>query len=318
MRTLYALAFSMMLWAGVSVAAHAAPAHEFRDCPNCPPMVSVPAGKFMMGASLAEEERQGMPVAQRGRSLPVHEVTIAQPFAMGEYPVTVAEFRAFVQETGYPIENSCTMQHRQDGHWVYERNRGYSWRDPGFPQKDDYPVVCVSWDDAQAYADWLSKKTGHHYTLPSEAQYEYALRAGTQTSFFWGDNRDATACLYSNQPDLDQAAALGNVPTGPAYRFQCHDGYGWTSPVNAYKPNPFGLHDMQGNIWEWVEDCANNNHEGAPADGSARLTGDCDGRMSKGGSYGNAAFSAYAGIRVFRDADYRGHSWGFRVARTDL
>jgi formylglycine-generating enzyme required for sulfatase activity len=317
MRTWIALIFSTILLAGASAAAHAAPAHEFRDCPDCPPMVNVPAGKFMMGASLAEEERQGMPVAQRGHSLPVHEVTIARPFAMGEYPITVVEFRTFVRETGYPIDESCVQQHRQDGHWVYEKSRGYSWRDPGFPQGDNYPVVCVNWDDATAYAAWLSKKTGHHYVLPSEAQYEYALRAGTTTSFFWGDDRDANACLYSNQPDLDQAATLGNVPTGPAYRFPCHDGYGWTSPVNAYKPNPWGLHDMQGNIWEWVADCSNQTHQGAPTDGSARMTGDCDGHMSKGGSYGNAAFSAYAGIRVFRDTEYRGHSWGFRVARLD-
>jgi formylglycine-generating enzyme required for sulfatase activity len=303
---------------GLAAGARAEPGRTFRDCAtSCPPMVQVPAGHFLMGASLAEEERQGMPVAQRGRSIPQHEVTFAHPFAMGKYPVTVGEFRAFVQESGYKVDESCTNQHRQDGHWIYENTRGYSWRDPGFLQTDDYPVVCVTWDDAMAYAAWLGRKTGHHYTLPSEAEYEYAARAGTTTSFFWGDNRDAQACLYANEPDLDQAKALGDVPSGPDYRFQCHDGYAWTSPVGVYRPNAFGLYDMLGNIWEWTADCSNPNYEGAPTDGSAWMTGDCDGHATRGGSYGNAVFSAYAGIRAPRDGDYRGHSFGFRVARVD-
>lgn len=164
----------------------------------------------------------------------------------------------------------------------------------------------------------MSKKTGHKYAVPNEAQYEYALRAGTTTNYFWGDNdRTPRACEYSNQPDLDQAKAMGNVPTGPEYRFQCHDGYGYTSPIGTYKPNPWGLRDMQGNIWEWTSDCWNDTLAGAPTDGSTRTTGDCDARSSRGGSYGNAAFSSYAGIRAPRHASYVGHSWGFRIVRND-
>ncbi|MBY0422726.1 MAG: formylglycine-generating enzyme family protein, partial [Parvularculaceae bacterium] len=165
---------------------------------------------------------------------------------------------------------------------------------------------------------WLSKKTGKRYAVPNESQYEYAARAGATTTFYWGNERDARACEYSNQPDFAQVRALGGkAPSGPEYRFQCDDGYGFTSPVATYKPNAWGLFDMQGNIWEWTSDCWNDSYEGAPGDGSTRTTGDCDARSSRGGSYGNAAFSAYLGIRAPRHATFVGHSWGFRVVRND-
>lgn len=294
----------------------AANAREFKDCSNCPDMVRVPAGSFTMGASLEEEIRHGLSEANRGHSVPLREVTFARGFAMGKTPVTVAQFRAFVDESGYKASESCFNQRYNDGHFIYENARGYSWRSPGFAQGDDYPVVCVSSEDADAYTAWLSKKTGHNYSLPNEAQYEYSLRAGTKTSFFWGDDRDARACEYSNQPDFAQADAL-KAPRGPEYRFQCDDGYAFTSPVGHYKPNPWGLYDMQGNIWEWTADCYNTNYQGAPTDGSTWTTGDCDARPSRGGSYGNAAQSAFAGIRAPRHASYVGHSWGFRVVRND-
>jgi formylglycine-generating enzyme required for sulfatase activity len=286
-------------------------------------MVPIKSGSFQMGASLEEEERQGqakMSENVRGRSTPVHNVTFTRGFAMGKMPVTVAQFRTFVDETGYRTSDSCYSQHKVDNHFIYESVPGFTWRSPGFPQDDHHPVVCVSGEDAEAYAAWLSKKTGHEYAVPNEAQYEYALRAGTTTSFFWGNDRaqaNDIACQYSNQPDLDQGKEMGNVPMGWDYRFQCNDGYAYTSPVGNYKPNQWGLYDMQGNIWEWTSDCWNENYKDAPADGSTRTTGDCDARSSRGGSYGNAAFSAYAGIRAPRHVSYVGHSWGFRVVRND-
>jgi sulfatase modifying factor 1 len=317
MRACYSLLFILVAWKGVTIGAHAESSASFRDCPQCPELVWVPPGHFLMGASPAEEKRQGMSASASGKAVPLHEVTFAKRFAMGKYPVTRGEFREFVEETGYHVPEFCTVQYRQDGHMVYESARGYSWRDPSYAQTDQHPVVCVNWDDAMAYVTWLSKKTGHHYSLPNEAQYEYSARAGTTTSFFWGDTRDAQACLYANLPDLDQGRAMGDVPMGPDYRFQCSDGYAYTSPVGIYRPNGFGLYDMFGNIWEWVADCWNSNYQGAPTDGSTWLAGDCDGHPSRGGSFGNAVFSAFAGVRVQRDADYRGHSWGFRVARVD-
>lgn len=313
-----ALGFGQAVQARPAASRHvaAAASKELKDCVNCPALVRIEPGSFSMGASLEEEIRHGLSEANRGHSLPVHTVTFTKGFAMGKYPVTVAQYRAFVDETGYKGSESCFNQRYNDGHFIYENARGYNWRSPGFPQGDDYPVVCVSAEDADAYTAWLSKKTGHKYALPNEAQYEYALRAGTKTSFFWGDDRDATACLYSNQPDFDQAKELG-APSGPAYRFQCSDGFAWTSPVGHYKPNQWGLYDMQGNIWEWTADCYNTDYKGAPTDGSTWMTGDCDARPSRGGSYGNAAQSAFAGIRAPRSASYNGHSWGFRVVRND-
>lgn len=302
---------------GAAAAVHAT-GTSFRDCPDCPDMVTMPTGTFVMGTSLAEEERHGFPAHGRGKSLPQHKVTFRVPFAMGKFPVTVAQFRTFVNETGYAPAEACFTNIYNGAFSIYEETRGYTWRAPGYPQDDRHPVVCVSSEDAEAYADWLSRKTGHAYAVPNEAQYEYATRAGTTTSFFWGDARDAKACEYSNQPDLDQGRHHGNVPMGDEYRFQCSDGYAFTSPVGTYKANPWGLYDMQGNIWEWTSDCWNESYAGAPNDGSTWTQGDCDARPSRGGSWGNAAFSAMAGIRTPRAAGFVGHSWGFRVVRNDM
>jgi formylglycine-generating enzyme required for sulfatase activity len=318
MRIWHLMMIATLAWCCSNLGAIAAPAPPkmFSDCTNCPQMVALPPGGFTMGISADQEKAQGMPAPQTGRSGPPHTVTFGKGYAISAYPITVAQFREFVEDSGYHTSDSCYSQHMSDGHFIYENSRGYTWRDPGFPQNDKHPVVCVNWDDAMAYAAWLSKKTGHQYSVPNEAQYEYAARGGTTTLFFWGDKRDATACQYANEPDLDQAKAL-NAPSGPDYRFQCSDGYAFTSPVGSFKPNPFGLYDMLGNIWEWTADCWNDNYNGAPTDGSTWKTGDCDAHPSHGGSYGNAVFSAYSAIRVPRDADYVGHSWGFRVVRND-
>jgi formylglycine-generating enzyme required for sulfatase activity len=305
-----------VLMTGTATAKGSAP-KAYHDCAiGCPEMMPVPAGSFIMGITPEAEVVRGMPKPQTGKAFPLTRITFAKSFAMGRYPVTVAQFRQFVLETGYEAPDACYSQHMVDGHFIYEEVRGYSWRSPGFQQDDNHPVVCVNADDAEAYAAWLSKKTGHKYALPNEAQYEYAARAGTTTDFFWGDVRDE-GCPYSNQPDLDQAAALGNVPTGPKYRFQCHDGFAWTSPVGHFKPNPWGLYDMLGNIWEWTADCWSDTLADIPTDGSTRKTGDCDARSSRGGSYGNAAFSTYVAVRAPRHGGYVGHSWGFRVVRLD-
>jgi formylglycine-generating enzyme required for sulfatase activity len=307
---------SLVALAVLRVPAAAAAPGVFRDCPDCPPMRRLPAGSFMMGASPEVEARLGGPPSSRGRSQPVHRVTFARPFAIGEYPVTVGQFRRFVQATGYDAGDTCYTQHRVDGHTVYEAARGYSWRDPGFPQGDDHPVVCVSWDDAMAYAAWLSRKTGHIYSLPNQSEYEYALRSGTTTAFFWGDglaDHDDTACRWANVGDLDYGRALGHLESGRKYLFQCSDGWVFTSPVGRFKPNPFGLYDMVGNVFEHLEDCWTPTHAGAPADGSTRKDGDCNAHPVMGGA--DVTFIAYSGARHVRDNDYRGHTYGFRVVR---
>jgi formylglycine-generating enzyme required for sulfatase activity len=311
----YALA-AAALWLGAAAGAAAqTPGKSFRDCPTCPQMTWVPAGSFTMGVSAADEQREGMPAVVRGRAQPLHQVTFKAPFAVGTFPVTRGEYRAFVQETGRATKDSCYTQHVTDGHSVYEDATGYSWRDPGIPQTDDHPVVCVDFGDATAYAAWLSRKTGHAYRLLSEAEFEYAARGGTRTLFFWGDDRDK-ACTYANVQDLAGGRSLGDVPMTRDYRAQCDDGYVFTSPVGHFKPNPYGLYDMTGEVWEWVADCWNKTYDGAPTDGSPALTGDCDLHPTAGGSYGNVIWYAHAGARAFKDYDYRGHSFGFRVARS--
>jgi len=170
----------------------------------------------------------------------------------------------------------------------------------------------VSWDDAQAYVAWLSAKTGHVYRLPTEAEWEYAARAGTTTARYFSDN-PAEFCRYTNVGDLDYSE---QHPGDSGVNRACRDGYAFTSPVGSFPPNRFGLYDMLGNVLNWTEDCWNANYSGAPADGTACQSGDCGRRVVRGGSWD-------ADLSVVRSAYRRGlrtskrvTSFGFRVART--
>lgn len=301
---------------GANVASPQSPGKTFRDCANCPEMVPIPPGSFTMGVLLDEEDRVNLPADRRGWSEPQREVRIAYSFAVGKYEVTRDEFLRFVSETNRPDPIGCFVlqsilrgdQNRRAG--LYIGFRGLGWRRSGFPQTDRHPVVCVNWIDAQAYAAWLSTKTGKPYRLLTEAEWEYAARAGTTGPWFWGDNLDA-ACGYANVPDLTLLAVLPGARVA-----KCRDGYWHTAPVGIYQPNAFGLHDVLGNVWEWTEDCWNRNYDGAPADGSAWTIGECGRRVVRGGAYNSGAtfpprlgyrFGDVAGVRVF--------DGGFRVAR---
>ena len=200
----------------------------FRDCATCPEMVVLPAGKFMMG-SLEEE---------RGRwdsEGPQRQVTILKPFAVGKYEVTVGQYAEFVRETKHKAGN-CDL------------SKGNSWDNPGFKQTNNHPVVCVSWNDASTYVYWLSMNTGHEYRLLTEAEWEYAARAGTTTAYHFG------RMILDNQANYD-------------------DEYEGTVAVGSFLANAFGLHDMHGNVWEWVEDCWHDDYTGAPTNGIAWLSG---------------------------------------------
>ena len=294
----------------------AAPAQPtpFRDCAGCPQMLPLPSGTFTMGAEAAEEEREGVPQHLRGRSLPLQRVTIAPGLAMSEHPVTRGQYAAFANDTGREPGNSCWTFVNSGASYEYMEREGLNWRSPGFPQGDDHPVVCVSWDDATAYAAWLSQRTGKPYRLPSEAEWEFAARAGTTTSRFWGD-APSPACQFANVADLTLATAL-NLDRRPQFTFRCSDRFVFTAPVGTFRPNAFGLHDMLGNVWQWTQDCLNPNLTGQRPDGAARETGDCTTRAMRGGSWshlpwyvrsGNRARGtatdrfAFAGIRVVRD-----------------
>ena len=274
---------------------------KFRDCPDCPQMVVIPAGSYRMGSPSREHGRTG----DEG---PVHEVKIGAPFALGVHEVTVAEFARFVDETGHSAGSRCFTY--KGGKWKEGRRRG--WRNTGFGQSDRHPAACVSWDDAQAYAAWLSRKTGERYRLPSESEWEYAARAGTSTSRYWGDSKSGP-CRHANGAD---ASLKGRYPDWPWTVVSCQDGQAYTAPVGGYEANGWGLHDMLGNVWEWTEDCWNASYEAAPLDGTPWGHGDCAVRVLRGGSWESSPSALRAAFRVRNSAGDRNSSIGFRVART--
>jgi formylglycine-generating enzyme len=302
-----ALAFALMVT--LAQTQTPAPGTSFRDCSNgCPEMVMLKQGKFTMGAPAGEEARANLPNQFRGLSVPQHLIKIQHEFAIGKFDVTRDEYAQFVAETNRPDPDSCTTNNPSGGFMDTNGN----WHSPGFPQTGRDPVVCVSWDDAQAYVAWLSAKTGHVYRLPTEAEWEYAARAGTTTARYFSDN-PAEFCRHTNVGDLDYSE---QHPGDSGVNRACRDGYAFTSPVGSFPPNRFGLYDMLGNVLNWTEDCWNANYSGAPADGTAWQSGDCGRRVVRGGSWD-------ADLSVVRSAYRRGlrtskrvTSFGFRVART--
>ena len=285
-------------------------AETFKDCPDCPIMVKIPSGSFVMGSSESETRREAAKDEDVTDERPQHSVLIKAEFAIGQYTITRGEFSTFVRETGHD-PRGCVVY--QDGEWTLKQDR--SWQSPGYAQTDRHPVVCVSHADALRYVQWLSQKTGKLYRLPTEAEWEYAARAGTKTARYWGDGRER-ACGFSNAADFSAAEALkwnkGNVDQV----FQCSDGYAYTAPVGSFRPNAFGLNDMLGNIFQWTEDCHYPSYEGAPSDGSARMTPECKYRVLRGGSWINHPWVIRAAIRFKSAPDSRYDSGGFRVART--
>jgi formylglycine-generating enzyme required for sulfatase activity len=263
-----------------------APKDVFRECEKCPEMVVVPAGKFMMGSPEDEKKRYKYTFEYEG---PQHAVTIARPLAVGKYHVTVDQFAAFIAETHYNAGSNCAL-------------KAVSWMKPGFTQTGSDPVVCVSWEDAKAYIDWLAKKTGKGYRLLSEAEWEYAARAGTTTRYFFG-NDENEICRYGNGSD-----PLKNC-----------DGYKNTSPAGHFPPNGFGLYDMLGNAEQWLEDCWHKNYVGAPSDGSA-WTEPCVSPIIahglRGGSWMDGPSPLRSASRSLGAQGYRTNTYGFRLART--
>ena len=191
---------------------------------------------------------------------------------------------------------------------------GYNFRKTNFPQTGAHPAACLSWDDAKAYLAWLSRKTGRAYRLPTEAEWEYAARAGTTGRFHFGDN-EADYCRHGNGVD---ATALADVPGAKEKGWDalpCRDGHAFTAPVGSFAPNAFGLHDTHGNVFEWVEDCWNDDFKGAPTDGSAWLTGDCAIRVQRGGAWGYPRTYLRIAVRGRQAQGYRYINAGVRVAR---
>ncbi len=252
----------------------------FRDCADCPEMVVIPTGSFTMGSPERETDRY----PNEG---PQHPVSIRQAFAAGKYEVSKAQFGRFVAESGHSVGGGCYW-------WTgskFELDAAKSWRSPGYAQTENDPVACVSWEDAKAYTRWLSQKTGKTYRLLTEAEWEYAARAGTSTAYSFGDTITTQQANHSNTLER-------------------------TVPVGSYPANAFGLHDMHGNVWEWTQDCWNANYNGAPSDGSAWTAGDCGPRVLRGGSWVNSPRNLRSAVRFGGPVGYRIINSGVRVSRT--
>ena len=281
------------------------PAIAARDCAHCPEMVAVPAGQFVMGVAPGEEERANLPAEFRNRSEPQRRVSV-NGFSAGRFEVTRGEYRVFAEATGRTGEGCFAWSGD-----AFEMKPANSWRNPGFAQDDAHPVACVSWEDANAYVAWLSQRTGRKYRLLTEAEWEYAARAGTTTTRFWGDDADRI-CDYAN--GADRSTAAGVPGASGWYVAQCDDRHPYTAPVGSYRPNAFGLHDMLGNVEEWTQDCWIGNYRGAPTDGSAVTAGDCALRVVRGGSWDDAPVGVPTAYRVGSPTTVRVYRRGFRVA----
>jgi formylglycine-generating enzyme required for sulfatase activity len=272
------------------------PVTVIRDCPTCPALTVLPAGRFQQGSARADSGSSAF-------EKPLHWVLIALPFAMSTNAVTVEEFRAFIAATKRSMQGCDTY----DGEWKLRPENG--WENPGFIQTGSHPVTCASWNDAKAYAGWLSKKTGHRYRLPSASEWEYAARAGGQAVQPWNPDGSG-ACASANV--ADQSAAR-RFPGWAA--FGCDDGYIFTAPVGSFKANAFGLNDMLGNVFQWTEDCWSADYTGAPIDGSARTDGNCSEHELRGGSWFSTPAFVRANYRNHFATDYRTSSVGFRLVR---
>ena len=269
---------------------------EFRDCGHCPQLVVVPPDSFAMGSEDGDTDEQ-----------PSHVVTIAEPFAVGKYEVTVAEFRTFVQATKYdmsvrdgpfglPGVGSCQSPR------VFQFAKKVTWRDPGYAQTDDSPVVCVSWNDAAAFVRWLSQTTGKPYRLLSEAEWEYVTRANTTSAFYFGDIISTNQANYNGSHS--EELSRGGKSRSRALK------------VGSFKANEFGVYDTHGNVGEWVEDCWHKNYDGAPLDGSPWTSSrNCSSRVVRGGSWYHAAPYLTSAFRNSTDVTERHAHYGFRVGR---
>ncbi|MYM37757.1 SUMF1/EgtB/PvdO family nonheme iron enzyme [Duganella qianjiadongensis] len=252
-----------------------------------PDLVLIPTGRFQMGSHELERAmaiKAGAQKAWLERELPQHWVGIEYSFALGRFPVTVGQWRQFVRATGW------------------ESLSDTDWRAPGFAQTDEHPVVGVSWVDAQKYVSWLSAQTGQTYRLPSEAEWEYACRAGTRTAFHMGDS------ISTEQANYDGNYTYNNGPRGAFLQ--------GTSKLGQFQPNPWGLFDMHGNVWEWTQDVVHDNYDGAPSDGSAwEEGGDKVRRILRGGSWLYNPRYLRSAVRNGFSAVLANDIVGFRVAR---
>ena len=267
-------------------------------------LVLISSGKFLMGSPKDDTDRE--------QDEDQHEVTISKPFYLGVYTVTVRQFRQFVQDTSYKTEAEKDFlggrgynADKKD----FEQDKKYNWRNVGWEQTDDHPVVNVTWNDAVAFCKWLSRKEGKKYRLPTESEWEYSCRAGTKTRFYSGDE-EATLKGVANIAD----ASLKQKLPEATWAKQWDDGFPFTAPVGKFKPNAFGLHDMHGNVWQWCADWHGNYPQGPVTDPQGPNDGKR--RVMRGGSFLDSAVLVRS---AYRDREVPTNLIGvvsFRVAKT--
>ncbi|MTI11005.1 SUMF1/EgtB/PvdO family nonheme iron enzyme [Curvivirga aplysinae] len=263
---------------------------SFQECDECPEMVTLPKGSFIMGTDDGAEDEG-----------PAHKVTIDYDFAVSRSEITLGQFTYFLEKTGHTMGQKCYAS--EGGEWA--EKKGVFWGTPNYFQEQNHPVVCVNWNDAQAYVKWLSEKTGQKYRLLSEAEWEYAAKGGMEGKF-WFDNIPMLQCIYVN-------GAAGE--TDEENRLQeCSDDFKYTSSVYHMPPNPFGLYAMNGNVWEWVQDCNTDNYQNAPINGNADESHGCDQRALRGGGFLNSGDALSNINRGSIKPDRRDFDTGFRIA----
>jgi formylglycine-generating enzyme required for sulfatase activity len=283
---------------------------RYVDLPGqTPAMVVVPTGSFTMGAPDGEE-------GHGGAETPQHDVTIGKGFALSRSEVTIGQFREFVRASGYQPDSV-----KLGGASVYDERSGALRDDPDATWQSDYagraasddrlPVVNVSWNDAKAYADWLSQRTGKRYRLPSEAEFEYALRGGTTTRYWWGNGTPTRK--VENLTGSGDRSQSGRRWSNAFEKYR--DGYWGPAPAMSFEANPYGLYDIDGNVSEWVMDCWHDSYVRAPTDGSAWMNPGCSTRVVRGGSWGSSPDQVRSAYRQGAEASVRSGRVGFRVLR---
>jgi formylglycine-generating enzyme required for sulfatase activity len=282
---------------------------RYVDLPGqTPAMVVIPTGNFRMGSPDDEDGRSDA-------ETPQHAVTITKGFAMARSEVTVGQFREFVRASGYQPDSI-----KLGGASVYDERSGALRDESSANWQDDYaghsadaklPVVNISWNDARAYANWLSQRTGKRYRLPSEAEFEYALRGGTHDRYWWG-NGTPRHPVENLTGSVDRSASGRRWSN--AFR-NYRDGYWGPAPVMSFSANPFGLYDINGNVSEWSADCWHDNYVRAPLDGSAWINPGCSVHVVRGGSWGSSPDQVRSAYRQGADGSLRSGRVGFRVVR---
>ena len=255
-----------------------------------PEMLMIPAGSFVMGCNTGWDDIIG---GCRDNEYPAHPVDVAA-FELSRHEITVGQFKHFIDATGYKttaekFSQGCVIKNTKKSGWKLSKK--HNWKNVGFPQTDVHPVVCISWIDTQHYIQWLNKLTGNHYRLATEEEWEYAARANQVTAFYWGNKANRNFANYSGVGDGDS--------------------WQYTSPVGQFSSNAFGLHDMSGNAWEWVNDCWRKDYQ------TPRVT-NCNGKNAsktrRGGSWDNIPPSIRSAFRSEGKAIDRSQVYGFRIA----